>query len=33
MKVFIALAALCVCANALPAATIATKLLSTGNSK
>lgn len=34
MKVFVALAALCVCANAslLPAATIATKLVSTGES-
>ena len=34
MKVFIALAALCVCAHAslLPAATIATKLVSTGES-
>lgn len=32
MKVFIALACLCVCAQAslLPAATIATKLISTG---
>lgn len=34
MKVFIAFAALCVCAQAslLPAATIATKLISTGES-